>query len=100
MGCLYRRSYVGTLKGVILDWAGTTVDYGCFAPVQVFVEVFQQCGITVTTQQARLPMGLGKKDHIRAIAQMEPADKEQQWTGVDQGGSRPPCPGCARRTPG
>ena len=25
---------------VIFDWAGTTVDYGCFAPVQAFVEVF------------------------------------------------------------
>ena len=23
---------------VIFDWAGTTVDYGCFAPVQAFVE--------------------------------------------------------------
>ena len=21
---------------VIFDWAGTTVDYGCFAPVQAF----------------------------------------------------------------
>ena len=26
-------------EAVIFDWAGTTVDYGCFAPVQAFVEV-------------------------------------------------------------
>jgi len=29
------------LQAVIFDWAGTTVDYGCFAPVTVFVEVFR-----------------------------------------------------------
>lgn len=27
---------------VIFDWAGTTVDYGCFAPVQVFLEIFKE----------------------------------------------------------
>lgn len=26
-------------EAVIFDWAGTTVDYGCFAPVQAFMEV-------------------------------------------------------------
>ena len=26
------------IEAVIFDWAGTTVDYGCFAPVQVFTE--------------------------------------------------------------
>ena len=29
------------IDGVIFDWAGTTVDYGSFAPVQAFVEVFK-----------------------------------------------------------
>ena len=24
------------VEAVIFDWAGTTVDYGCFAPVQAF----------------------------------------------------------------
>jgi len=24
------------IEAVIFDWAGTTVDYGCFAPVQAF----------------------------------------------------------------
>ncbi len=57
-----------TLKAVIFDWAGTTIDYGCFAPVAVFIEVFARRHVTVTIPQARLPMGLQKKDHIRAIA--------------------------------
>ena len=30
---------MSTYKAVIFDGAGTTVDYGCFAPVQAFVEV-------------------------------------------------------------
>ncbi len=29
------------IEAVIFDWAGTTVDYGCFAPVQAFQEVFK-----------------------------------------------------------
>ena len=27
---------------VIFDWAGTTVDYGCFAPVNAFALAFQK----------------------------------------------------------
>mgnify|MGYP000741963126 CR=1 FL=1 len=30
------------IEAVIFDWAGTTVDYGCFAPVQAFTEVFKE----------------------------------------------------------
>ena len=35
-------------EAVIFDWAGTTVDYGCFAPVQAFMEVFKNAGIGPT----------------------------------------------------
>jgi len=76
MSFIYRRNYVGPLQAMIFDWAGTTVDYGSCAPVAVFVEVFQRCGVTVTQQQARAPMGLEKKDHIRAVA-AQPAVAEQ-----------------------
>jgi phosphonoacetaldehyde hydrolase len=55
------------LKGVIFDWAGTTVDFGCFAPTGVFVEVFRQEGIGITIKEARGPMGMHKRDHIREI---------------------------------
>ncbi len=71
MEFIYRRSYAGPLRGIIFDWAGTTVDYGCFAPVAVFVEIFKARGVAITIEQARAPMGMAKKDHIRAIAQME-----------------------------
>ncbi|GIP23885.1 phosphonoacetaldehyde hydrolase [Paenibacillus sp. J22TS3] len=59
------------IKAVMLDWAGTMVDYGCFAPLHVFVEVFAQAGIEVTAEEARKPMGLLKRDHIAAMCQME-----------------------------
>ncbi|MCA1011230.1 phosphonoacetaldehyde hydrolase [Halobacillus halophilus] len=59
------------IEGVIFDWAGTTVDYGCFAPVQVFMEVFYKRGVSITYEEARGPMGLLKVDHIRAICEMD-----------------------------
>lgn len=69
MNELYRKNYAGKLKGVIFDWAGTTVDYGCFAPTGVFIEVFRQKGIDITIAEARGPMGMHKRDHIRALTQ-------------------------------
>ena len=51
----------------VFDWAGTTVDYGCFAPVKVFLEIFKEKGIDVTLEEARAPMGLLKIDHIKAM---------------------------------
>ena len=58
------------LEAVIFDWAGTTVDYGCFAPVQAFVEVFKHFGIEPTMQEVREPMGMLKIDHIRTMLHM------------------------------
>ena len=62
---------MGKYKAVILDWAGTTVDYGCFAPVQAFVEVFKHFGIAPTMDEVREPMGMLKKDHIRTMLKMD-----------------------------
>ncbi len=58
-------------EAVIFDWAGTTVDYGCFAPVQAFVEVFKHFGIEPTMEEVRKPMGMLKRDHIKAMLSME-----------------------------
>jgi phosphonoacetaldehyde hydrolase len=52
---------------VIFDWAGTTIDFGCLAPVTAFVEAFARHGVRVTTAEARAPMGLDKRDHIAAM---------------------------------
>lgn len=60
-----------TINCVIMDWAGTAVDYGCFAPLNAFLKVFsEEKGISITLRQAREPMGMLKIDHIRAILSM------------------------------
>ena len=67
MDFLYQRSYRGPIEAVILDWAGTTVDYGSFAPTAVFLRLFESQGIHITAEDARSGMGLMKKDHLRTI---------------------------------
>ena len=71
MEFIYHRSYRGPVKLVILDWAGTTMDYGCYAPAVVFIEVYKRRGVGISMEQARRPMGLHKRDHIQAISRME-----------------------------
>lgn len=57
------------LQAAILDWAGTVVDFGSFAPTRIFVEAFGSIGIDINLQEARGPMGIGKRDHIRTLCQ-------------------------------
>jgi phosphonoacetaldehyde hydrolase len=59
-----------SVRLVIFDWAGTTIDHGCRAPLEPFVRAFAGRGVEVTLDEARAPMGLHKKDHIRALLQM------------------------------
>ena len=59
------------IEAVIFDWAGTTVDYGCFAPVQAFITAFEEYGITPSFDEVREPMGMLKKDHIRTMMNMD-----------------------------
>ena len=56
------------LEAVIFDWAGTTMDYGCYAPAVVFQKVFKEMGVPITMLEARKPMGKHKKVHIGEIA--------------------------------
>ena len=55
------------IECVILDWAGTAVDYGCFAPVSAFVEAFKSLGLEVTAAETRAHMGLTKIEEICAL---------------------------------
>jgi len=71
MDFVFKRSYRGPLNAVILDWAGTTMDYGCFAPAVVFVDVYKRKNVPISIEQARIPMGAHKKVHIRELSQME-----------------------------
>src|SRR5690349_1190139 len=82
---VFRRSYCGPLKAIILDWAGTTMDYGCFAPAVVFREVYKRKNVPITIEQAREPMGAHKKVHIQMISQMPSVQK--MWEEVH--GRRP-----------
>lgn len=65
------------IKAVIFDWAGTTIDYGCFAPVDVFLKIFENRGVQVTMDQARQPMGMLKRDHIKEMTKM--SSIKNQW---------------------
>jgi len=67
----YRRSYRGPIEAVLLDWAGTTMDFGCMAPALVFVEVFKRRQVPITTEEARAPMGAHKRVHIQRIAELD-----------------------------
>lgn len=64
------HSIENAIEGVIFDWAGTTVDFGCFAPVNAFLEIFKKAGIEVTMEEIRLPMGMLKRDHIKTMLKM------------------------------
>ena len=77
------------INTVIFDWAGTTVDFGCFAPVRAFIEAFKEFEIEPSIDEVRKPMGMLKRDHIRCMIQMDRIYKEwikvhgKEWTEAD-----------------
>lgn len=58
------------LRAVLFDWAGTTIDFGSLAPVEVVRGVFREYAIEVTEAEARQPMGKAKIDHLREVLSM------------------------------
>src|SRR5262245_771171 len=78
MDFVFHRSYRGPLKAVLLDWAGTTMDYGCKAPAVVFQEVYKRQGVEITMEEAREPMGAHKRVHISQISKNENVAKRWQ----------------------
>ena len=71
-----------SVKAVIFDWAGTTVDYGSRAPMGAFVKLFQSEGIKMTIAQARIPMGINKWDHINALLSLP--EIQTQWLKIHE----------------
>jgi phosphonoacetaldehyde hydrolase len=55
------------LKAAVFDWAGTVIDHGSLAPMGVFVKTFKQFGVDITIAEARGPMGMAKRDHIKTL---------------------------------
>lgn len=74
----YQRSYRGKIQAVLLDWAGTTMDFGCMAPAVVFVEVYKRKGVPITMEEARAPMGAHKRVHIAKISQLDSVRRRWQ----------------------
>jgi phosphonoacetaldehyde hydrolase len=69
-----------SIKAVIFDWAGTMIDFGCMAPMNAFISAFEEKNIHITLEEAREPMGLAKRDHVKAILSGERVKNE--WIKV------------------
>ncbi len=63
----YERQYTGPLQAIIMDWAGTTVDFGSMAPIRAFQGLFASHGVPISEAEARGPMGTEKREHIRQL---------------------------------
>ena len=77
---VYSRGYRGTVKGIVLDWSGTTADAYVLAPAVVFVEVFKKHGVEISMAEARGPMGLRKDLHIKELSLVP--EIAARWKGV------------------
>lgn len=77
------------IECILMDWAGTAVDYGCFAPVASFMNAFAEKGLTIDVVQTRKPMGLPKIQHIRELLTMPEVNEQfveryqRAWTEED-----------------
>ncbi len=71
-----------SVKAVIFDWAGTTVDYGSRAPMGAFVKLFESEGIEMTIAQARIPMGISKWEHINFLLNLP--EVQNQWLKIHE----------------
>jgi phosphonoacetaldehyde hydrolase len=58
------------IAGVICDWAGTTVDFGCLSPVAAFAKAFNDFGHPVSFEEIRTFMGILKFDHVKALLEL------------------------------
>ncbi|MDH3596199.1 MAG: phosphonoacetaldehyde hydrolase [Rhodospirillales bacterium] len=77
---VYSRSYRGKVKGIVLDWSGTTADAYVLAPAVVFVDVFKKHGVEISMLEARGPMGLRKDLHIKALTEVP--EIRERWKAV------------------
>lgn len=74
------------VQALLLDWAGTAVDYGSVAPVDALVEAFASRGVEIAREQARGPMGIAKHEHVEALfALRSVAERWREVHGRDPG---------------
>ena len=67
------------IEAVIFDWAGTTVDYGCFAPVQAFMESFAHFHIPVTIAVSYTHLDVYKRQVVNHAGRLAPGWAEQRF---------------------
>jgi 2-aminoethylphosphonate--pyruvate transaminase/phosphonoacetaldehyde hydrolase len=67
----------GKVRGVILDWAGTAVDFGSLAPTEAFVRAAASLDLEISANEVRTFMGLAKRDHARALLGLQSVG--DQW---------------------
>jgi phosphonoacetaldehyde hydrolase len=65
------------IQAVVFDWAGTIIDFGSLAPMGAFVKLFANHGVSISIEEARVPMGLPKLAHIQALGAMPQI--AEQW---------------------
>lgn len=63
-----------------MDWSGTTADKYVIAPAVVFVDVFEKHKVPISMKEARLPMGLRKDLHIKAVTEIP--EVRERWQSV------------------
>lgn len=74
---------------VVFDLAGTVVDFGSRAPAGAFCELFRRHGILASEEEARIPMGMHKRDHITEMLSMNSIAAQwrkkhrREWSSVD-----------------
>lgn len=78
----YFRKYVGPLQAVIFDWAGTTVDKYAITPAVTFKKLFEQHNVSITMDEIRVPMGIRKDLHIKALLNMTTV--RQKWYNIHE----------------
>lgn len=72
------------ITALILDWAGTTVDFGSFAPTQIFVEAFHQAfDVDITLPVKRSP------DYTRTLPATSRPVNSINAPEITSGDSRP-----------
>ena len=77
---VYTRGYRGKVKGMVLDWSGTTADEYVLAPAVEYVDVFKKFNVEISMAEARGPMGLRKDLHILELTKVP--EIRERWKGV------------------
>ena len=68
------------MRAVVFDISGTILDYGCLGPLGAFVQLFARHRVKISPDEARGPMGLHKRDHIRTL--LEDTIIRARWVSV------------------